>query len=311
MEDAVQAGVTRATIFAALVAIAFGLGLVAVLAELLAWRGRRARGAIERRVGRVFIGVASFGLCCVVYGACIEADWLTTTQIEVRTPKLQRGERVRIVLLSDLHVRHPSRALAELPAAVTALEPDLLIFTGDSIATRRALPLFREVLGGLPAKHGRFAVKGNHDVWYFPKSDLFGGGVAHELTGSATVAAGLVLCGVPYGSEGLLARCLSDHPEGFRVVVHHTPDSVEDLQGLQPDLYLAGHTHGGQIRLPFYGALMTMSQFDKRYEMGRYQVGPTTLFVTRGVGFEPLPAPRVRFLCPPEIAVIDVIGEGS
>ena len=55
------------------------------------------------------------------------------------------------------------------------------------------------------------------------------------------------------------------------------------------------------------GAVVTLSKFDKKYEMGRYQVGPTTLYVNRGVGVEPS-APRVRFLCRPEISVIDVVG---
>jgi uncharacterized protein len=72
---------------------------------------------------------------------------------------------------------------------------------------------------------------------------------------------------------------------------------------------LAGHTHGGQVRMPFYGALLTMSRFDKKYEMGLHTVSGTSLFVSRGIGFEPR-MPRIRFFCRPEIAVIDVVGTG-
>ncbi|MFO0727851.1 MAG: metallophosphoesterase [Myxococcota bacterium] len=229
----------------------------------------------------------------------------------MRTPKLPAGKRVRIALISDLHVLYPTRVLKELPRAIEALQPDLVIFAGDAIGRHRALPLFREILGSLPATHGRYAVRGNHDVWYFSDADLFGGGVATELRGTATVAAGLVLCGAEYDRTPALQRCLASRPEGFRVVVNHSPDAIEDLAPLGADLYVAGHTHGGQVRLPFYGALMTMSRFDKAYEMGTYRVRDTTLFVTRGVGFEPPPAPQVRFLCPPEIGLIDVIGEGE
>jgi len=64
---------------------------------------------------------------------------------------------------------------------------------------------------------------------------------------------------------------------------------------------------GGQVRGPLYGALITLSDFDKKYEAGAYQVGQTVLYVSRGIGFEPS-APRVRFNCRPEIAVIDLIG---
>ena len=80
------------------------------------------------------------------------------------------------------------------------------------------------------------------------------------------------------------------------------PDAVET--GV--DLYLAGHTHGGQLRLPLFGALVTSSDFWKRYEAGRYREGQTTLYVSRGLGMEGLGAPRARFLAPPEIVVWDL-----
>ncbi|MFL5318701.1 MAG: metallophosphoesterase, partial [Myxococcaceae bacterium] len=97
-------------------------------------------------------------------------------------------------------------------------------------------------------------------------------------------------------------------PDRYRIVVLHTPDDVEHAAERKPDLYLAGHTHGGQVRIPLYGAVITESAFDKKYEMGEYRVQETTLFVSRGVGVEP-GMPRIRFDCRPEIAVIDLIGE--
>jgi predicted MPP superfamily phosphohydrolase len=74
------------------------------------------------------------------------------------------------------------------------------------------------------------------------------------------------------------------------------------------DLYLCGHTHGGQIRLPLIGALVTSSKFWKRYEMGRYVEANTTLYVSRGIGMEGMGAPRARFLCPPEIELFEIRG---
>jgi predicted MPP superfamily phosphohydrolase len=76
------------------------------------------------------------------------------------------------------------------------------------------------------------------------------------------------------------------------------------------DLYLAGHTHGGQIRLPLFGAVFTASAYGKRYEQGHYSVGDTTLYVSRGIGMEGMGAPRARFLCPPEIVVVN-LGSGE
>jgi predicted MPP superfamily phosphohydrolase len=75
------------------------------------------------------------------------------------------------------------------------------------------------------------------------------------------------------------------------------------------DLYLAGHTHGGQLRLPFFGAIVTASIYGKRYEMGAYRQGDTLLYVSRGVGMEGKGAPRARFLCPPEVVLCTLMGE--
>ena len=72
------------------------------------------------------------------------------------------------------------------------------------------------------------------------------------------------------------------------------------------NLYLCGHTHGGQVALPFYGALVTLSRQGKKFEAGKYTIGKTLLYVNRGIGLEAWPAPPVRFLVRPEIAVFDI-----
>jgi hypothetical protein len=77
------------------------------------------------------------------------------------------------------------------------------------------------------------------------------------------------------------------------------------------DLYFCGHTHGGQIRLPLLGALITSSELGKRYEMGRYKEKGTTLYVSRGLGMEGLGAPRARFLSPPEVILWNLSGAGE
>jgi hypothetical protein len=81
------------------------------------------------------------------------------------------------------------------------------------------------------------------------------------------------------------------------------PQAVE----LGIDLYLCGHTHGGQVRLPVIGPLLTSSHLGREYVMGHYQVGQTHLYVSRGVGLEGLSAPRVRLLAPPEITLLTLL----
>jgi uncharacterized protein len=310
MSIGAEAGLLRVAIFGGLITIVFGVAFFGALAALLAKLGLRPMTGFERRVTHIFVALSILGVACIAYGRFIEPDWLSVTHLELTTDKLPAGARIRIVHLSDLHVGDPTRVLEALPSRVNELAPDLIVFTGDSLMFPEALPLFQRTMSAMKARYGRFAVRGNHDYWHVDRDALFDGGAAHELTGVPTSTAGIVLCGAGHAYGQDLGRCLSASPSGFRVAVFHTPDLVEALAPLSPDLYLAGHTHGGQVRLPIYGALVTLSDFDKKYEMGRYTVGATTLFVSRGIGVEPAPAPRVRFLCRPEIAVIDVVGTG-
>jgi len=102
-------------------------------------------------------------------------------------------------------------------------------------------------------------------------------------------------------SHPLVAQ--NDAVSPFTLLLYHSPDLMPEAAELGVDLYLCGHTHGGQIRLPLFGAVITSSDFWKRYEMGRYEENGTTLYVSRGLGMEGKGAPRARFLAPPEIVL--------
>jgi predicted MPP superfamily phosphohydrolase len=112
--------------------------------------------------------------------------------------------------------------------------------------------------------------------------------------------------------DGAKLAALSNAPtEHFTILLYHTPDlaPISAQQGI--DLQLSGHTHGGQVRLPFIGALFTGSLYGKRFEAGRIQVGEMTVYITRGIGLEGAAAPRVRFLCPPEVILWELTGRSD
>jgi len=92
----------------------------------------------------------------------------------------------------------------------------------------------------------------------------------------------------------------------FSVVLYHSPDLMPEVVAQGVDLFCAGHTHGGQVALPLYGAMITFSKFGKQYEAGLYHERDTWLYVNRGIGMEGGPAPRVRFWSRPEMTVIDI-----
>jgi predicted MPP superfamily phosphohydrolase len=258
------------------------------------------------------------------YATRIEPFQLGITHLEIQTTKLPPGQRVRLVQLSDLHIERITRRELDLIERVRDLGADYILLTGDYlnfsyIGEPRAIADARQVLGKLQAQVGIYAVRGTHQV--DPNAllpILFEGLPIHWLrnehltvshNGHKITFAGASCTRKREIDLPAVNQALSDvSPDLFTILLYHTPDLVAEAAGKNVDLYLAGHTHGGQIRLPLYGAMLTGTEIGKRYEMGRYDVNGMTMYVSRGIGMEGMAAPRARFLCPPEIVCIDVHG---
>lgn len=305
-----------------LAAALFALSVAAVLAAA-AWEILRLVLEHVRRAGppasrvrrwwrRGVLLAAAAGVLCILYGRFVEPLRPEVTRVRIESPKLGPGARpVRIVHLSDLHCDPAPRLEERLPGLVAAEQPDLVVFTGDCANSPEGVPLFRRTLAAVARVAPTFAVKGNWDAWYFPRIERFAGTGARELDGESVrvevAGTPLRVAGAAFDrEEGATAALGTGTPDEFTVFLYHTPDIVYDLAGRGADLLCAGHTHGGQVRLPLYGAIVTLSRFGKRFESGLHEVGGTRLYVNRGIGMEGGPAPRVRFLCRPEITVIEI-----
>ena len=288
--------------FVYLGALAFGVHALARRAPL----GRRARWA-----RRIVLGLAVLGVACFLYARLVEPYWLEVTHVRIASAKLKRGASpIRIVQISDIHSDAAARLEERIPDVIAAEHPEAIVFTGDAINSPDGLSNFRGLMTRLARIAPTYAVRGNWDVWYWSHVDLFGGTGVIELADAAQPLAGrdVWLAGLPYGDEAKLEGVVATIPKGaLAVLLYHTPDEIEHASALGVDLYLAGHTHGGQVALPWYGALVTYSKFDKRFESGRYEVGPTTLYVNRGIGMEGGRAPRIRFCARPEVTVIELV----
>jgi predicted MPP superfamily phosphohydrolase len=260
---------------------------------------------------RVILGLATLGTLCIAHGF-VEPYWPQVTHVRVGSTKLSNGSPlIRIVHISDIH-SDPRPCLEErLPDLIKAERPDLIVFTGDSVNSPGGLQVFRRCMTRLAKVAPTFVVRGNWDVWYSSDLDLFGGTGVRELKGEAVRAEVLGtpvwVAGVPAGYGDLIPKALATAPKGdLSILLDHYPDDIEEAAMAGADLYLAGHTHGGQIALPWYGALITLSKFGKRFEAGLYRVGGTWLYVNRGIGMEGGGMPRVRFCSRPEVTVIEV-----
>lgn len=264
---------------------------------------------------RTVLGLALIGLLCIAYGHFIEPYWPSITHVQIKTSKLAPGSRpVRIAHISDIHSDPQPRLEDRLPGLIAEQKPDLIVFAGDSINSPAALPVFKRCFTELAAIAPTFAVRGNWDARAWRRLDLFGGTGVRELDGEAVAVdvggASVWVTGVAVEHEERLQQALSAIPSGALIVfLYHSPDLIPEVAQQQVDLYCAGHTHGGQVALPWYGALITLSKFDKQYEAGLYRVNQTWLYVNRGIGMEGGGAPRVRFCARPEITMIEVMPE--
>lgn len=264
----------------------------------------------------------------LVYGTAIEPFLLPVTHLRIELPSWSNpGTSLRIVQLSDLHVERLTRRERILPALVNELEPDLVVLTGDYLSTSyntdpRARQDLGKLLAQIQAPCGVYAIWGTPEVDHpsFLRDLMTDLGIVLLEDQAKAIPVGdrcLWLMGVNTTTDlevaaARLDALLNDMPTGATsILLHHLPDLMPQASEQPVDLYLAGHTHGGQWRVPGFGALLTSSRFWKRYESGYYREGKTHLYVSRGLGMEGFGTPRARFFCPPEIVALTLSGPAA
>lgn len=288
---------------------------------VLAWAVRKVRRSPSRpRSGagkwtrRGVLGLAGGGSACMAWAYFVEPYRLEVTRAKIVSPKLRRAARpLRLVHISDLHCDLKVRNEDRLPGMIADHRPDLIAFTGDCVNTPAALGSFKRCLKRIAQIAPTFACKGNWET-HFGIDDYFGGTGAIELNGSWRR---IELAGVPLRLGGLAwaDRCRIDEvlaappSDEFGIFLFHYPDMIYRAAAAGVDLYCAGHTHGGQVALPGYGALITLSRYGKRFESGLFRVRETHMYVNRGIGMEGGPSPRIRFASRPEITLIELSPE--
>lgn len=281
---------------------------------------------VSNAVGLAFTTILYILLSVIAcYATWIEPFLLNVTQQTYHVPQWDHNVApLRVLHISDLHFEGMSPREKALLKQVAALAPDLILLTGDylnlsSVYDTAAQTGARELLAQLHAPLGIYAVTGSpvvDIVGIVP--EIFAGLDIHWLNDEAhTIPHGkcsLHLLGIrtTYDESrdaAALRRLMQIAPHNaLTLLLYHTPDLMPVAAQLGVQLYLCGHTHGGQLRLPFYGALATSSRWGKKYEMGLYREGNSTLYVSRGLGMEGLGAPRARFLAAPEVILWTITG---
>ena len=241
----------------------------------------------------------------VGFEALAEATWL-----EVRHHRLGQGTvQHRFVHFTDVHYRGNEKYLTEVVARINGLAPDFALFTGDLIEKAQYARPALEILGGL--KVPLYGVPGNHDHWSRADFALFR--KAFAATGGAWMQDEDRLLADGRIQLTAVDRLYSQRRPAaapYRILMVHYPGWTNRIRNLEGpatfDLSLAGHTHGGQVRIPFHGAVVTPYDTDG-YELGWYKTPAGPLYVNPGIGTL---AVNVRFNCRPELGLFEICGAG-
>jgi predicted MPP superfamily phosphohydrolase len=274
------------------------------------FRKRRKTNILRTKFAILIHVLAGIGIICYLYGHFVEPYRIEVKIIPVRTEKLKQTS-FRVIQISDLHCDRKARSEKAVVELINKLEPDVIVFTGDAVNTPAALPRFKDTMNNLKASIGKFAVYGNWETRHWNGLDFYSG-TGFELLDVETIVLTkngetLTVSGLSGDNWKALKKMLKGlSANRFNIFLYHYSSLAEEMDDFNVDLYLCGHTHGGQVALPFYGALITLSKTGKKYESGMYIVGRMKLYVNRGIGLETLPAPQVRFLARPEISVFDI-----
>jgi uncharacterized protein len=283
-------------------------------------------------LARSALAVGAAGAACVAYGVFVEHGWYrsATYRLEILPPSAT--EPLTILHLSDLHFvrgdRRKKAFLASLP------RPDVAVVTGDFLAEPEGVEIAVEAVGAIRGRVASYFVLGSNDyfvpvmidpldyVWKNrPRDrsrpnrwrDLVTGLEADGWTFLRNAKADLRRDGVGLEVVGLDDPHIKRHdlrvaprsrPEDFGLAIVHSPDPAPELVALGYQLILAGHTHGGQVRFPIVGAVLTNGTTPTKLAMGLARLGPSLLHVSPGLGtskFAPF-----RFLCRPEATFLEL-----
>ncbi|MCE5229759.1 metallophosphoesterase [bacterium] len=259
-----------------------------------------------------------------VWATDIEPNLLQVRRVTISTPKLTAP--LRVLHITDIQSDYVGRREERAFEIMRGLNPDLVIFTGDllqplkpaTMQTER--PKMDKLLRSLTPRLGIVAVGGDVDLPNPPFGLSTGiGGMLTLVNAAIQIDTGdgrLNVFGLGVGQShsagdfhpevnGWFAKA---PPADFTILLGHSPNYILTASEMPIDLCLAGHTHGGQIRIPFFGPPVTQSNVPRELARGLHKVGKTRLNVSAGIGGEHMAGiPIIRVNCPPEMTLIELV----
>ena len=265
---------------------------------------------------QIFLAGCALIFLTSVYAHKIEPIWFEVKHIDITLPQLDRAfNGYRIVQISDLHAGDGTNRsqLEKVVAAVNAEHPDLVVITGDHVTRipKQHLDLL-DTLAKLQPRDRTISILGNHDAHNDPtpvRAAIKKAGITLLENSIYTLSrdkATLHIAGVGdvYFKQDKLDLILAQLPAtGAAIMLAHEPDFADKTAATgRFGLQLSGHSHGGQVRIPFYSGYVP--NLAEKYPLGQYQIGNMIQYTNRGIGMVKLYA---RFNCRPEISVFNLV----
>jgi predicted MPP superfamily phosphohydrolase len=286
---------------------------------------------------------AIFILCFVAIVILAYALFIETRMYRVRSVRLQapclNGRHLTILHVSDFHFKGKERAKLRFLQQLQREAVDLVFATGDMIDDNTGIPVCVEALSGFKARFGTYAIFGAHDHWdthlLNVVLDLSVGGyrrgkpndferLKKELSAAGVICLENQACrldlepgpandvwvvGVDDMFAGLadFEKAMADVPASSpKILLTHTVENPAELTARGFDVVFAGHSHGGQVRLPLLGAVITRSSLPRKYAWGSFAYDGAVFHINNGLGTGKWTG--FRFLCPPEATYVELLG---
>jgi len=258
-------------------------------------------------------------LIIFLYSILIEPYHLIIKTVSVNVDGIRKNfDKIKIIHITDLHIKKIGYLEKKLINKINQLMPDILFVTGDFIKNNNGIEPCSEFFKNIKPKYGVYGVLGNNDYKQFfiisidtdnLKKSLSDVGVKLLFNEGYTLninGVNIKIIGIEdsiYGKPDI-SKIINKDTNGYtNILLSHSPSVIKYLNGFIPDLILTGHTHGGQVRLPFIEYLWTPLPLNspRKYSRGLFEINKTKMYVNQGIGTNLFP---MRFLCPPEISVI-------
>ena len=257
-----------------------------------------------------------FILICIglgFYGVFIEPNKLEVTNYIIQDKDLNG---IKIVFAGDFHIKpHQQKRLEKIIDLINSQNPDLVLSAGDFVSghlQKTTMPPenIAKGLSKVKSKYGFYTTLGNHDQWHgiekitniFEENNI---NVLNNTNKKLLINGKTVyIAGIQYKPDRIQIDNAIDDTQKPLIMLTHSPDEFKKIPQNHVNLILAGHTHGGQIRIPLIGPLFTASCYGDKYAKGFIEEEGKKMITTTGIGTSILP---IRFNCPPEIIVIEFI----